>query len=487
MAKSKSSGNGQSARPILQARPRILLVLTEYPPRIGGMQTHAHYLSRHLARRGYPIEVVTYQPASYEERQAVVDFDRRQGYSVQRVLSRLGYWHNIEQLTAIGRRFKPDLVYCSTVFYGFLRDSLDVPVLCRSVGNDVLRPWIAYPFRPGSQLLSMPYVDDRLYKFFRRFDYPELLEVLFRERRWELMRDSTGRMDMVIANSTFTSELLLEIGVRDENVDVLVVGVEARRFARPRSFDRERKRAEIGIPEGRFVMTTACRLVAKKGINFLLPALLPLRERMPDVHLLVIGDGRHAKRYRRQAESLGLNDYVTFAGRVDHLQIHEYYWASDMFVLASRVQIDQTTGLRDAETTGRVLCEANAAGLPTVASRSGGIPSVIRDGENGVLFTPDDDADFVRAVLRVRQDDEFALGLQQRGRQVAREAFDWSVILAAHERYFARALGETVDLLPARIPTAASTPSIVVPQLPELVPPLVSPQLSPQALVQRLG
>ncbi len=426
-------------------KPRILLVLTEFPPRIGGMQTHAFYLARHLRRRGYPIEVVTYQPASLEERQAVRDFDHHLGYPVRRVLSRLGYWHNLEHLAAIGHGFNPDLVYSSTVFYGFLRDILDVPVLCRSVGNDVLRPWIAYPFRPGSRALSTPYVDDQLYKFFRRFDYPELLEILFRERRWELMRDSARRMDTVIANSAFTAGLLSEIGVREEALEVLVGGVDAHRFEPPRGFDQRLCRRALGLPEDAFLMTTACRLVAKKGIDFLLPAMTAVRKAIPDAHLLVIGEGRHGKRYRRLAQSTGLDDAVTFAGRVDHQQIHEYYWASDFFVLASRVQIDPTTGLRDAETMGRVLCEANAAGLTTVAARSGGIPSVIRDGENGLLFTSDDEDSLVEQLCRAREDRELTDAMRERGRRIAVEVFDWSVILAAHESYFARALGATAE------------------------------------------
>lgn len=421
-----------------QRRPRVLLVLTEFPPRIGGMQTHAAYLSQYLLRQGYDVEVVTYQPASPEEREARRTHDASLGLPVRRVLSRLGFWHNIRTLEAIAQAFRPDLVYCSTVFYGFLRDSLEMPVICRSVGNDVLRPWIAYPFQLGSQLLSQPVLDDRLYRIFRKLDYPERVEVLFRHQRWELMRHAARRMDLIVANSQFTAELLREIGIQERQIEVLVGGVDAARFAPPKRLDVAVERRRLGIPSDAYLLTTACRLVAKKGIDFLLPAFARLRREIPRAHLQIIGDGRHAKRYQRLANRLGLQRHVSFTGVVDHQQIHLRYWISDLFVLASRVQHDPATGLRDAETMGRVLCEANAAGLPTIAARSGGIPSVIEDQDNGLLFTPDDDDAFLAAVHRLRADDTLAHRLRQRGLKRAREHFDWSVVMSRHEQIFER-------------------------------------------------
>ncbi|MBW2732667.1 MAG: glycosyltransferase family 4 protein [Deltaproteobacteria bacterium] len=416
--------------------PRVLLVLTEFPPRIGGMQTHAAYLSKHLMGCGYQVEVITYQPASSEEHEAERTSDADLGYPVLRVLSRLGFWHNVEKMVAIAGRFQPDLVYCSTVFYGFLHDTLKVPVICRSVGNDVLRPWIAYPFHLGSRLLSQRYLDERVYRFFRQLDYPERVEVLFRRQRWELMRRAARRINLVVANSVFTADLLREIGLQDAQIEVLVGGVDAARFRRPADFDVAVERRRAGFDPDAFLLTTACRLVAKKGIDFLLPAFARLRRDIPKAHLQIIGDGRHAKRYRSLAKTLGLERHITFTGSIDHQQIHPRYWISDLFVLASRVQHDQATGLRDAETMGRVLCEANAAGVVTLAARSGGIPSVIQDEDNGLLFEPDDADTFIRAVQRVRASKDLAKRLQQRGLKHARERFDWSIIMARHERIF---------------------------------------------------
>lgn len=416
-------------------RLRILLVLTEYPPKIGGMQTHALYLSRHLYERGYALEVATYHPEDREEEEAVLGFDPSLPFPVHRVLSRIGFWRNLKVLSLMGERFRPDLVYSSTVFYGFLQSTLGVPVLSRSVGNDILRPWIAYPFRPGSGIIGHPRVERLIYNFFKRMDKPEWIDRIFRNRRQALMERSVRQMTRVLANSEFTATLLRDIGLASGSIDVVVGGVEYQRFQGPDGQGRT-CRGRLGLPEGRFLIATVCRLVEKKGIDFLLTSIASLRQRMPDVHLVIVGDGPHDERCRRLTEVLGLNGSVTFAGRVPHERIHEYYWCSDLFVLASREFVHPSLGLRDAETMGRVLCEANAAGLPVIASRSGGIPSVIAHGKNGLLFEPGNMPDLLRQITRLRTQPGLAGRMIRAGRETARKRFDWTVILGEHERIF---------------------------------------------------
>lgn len=413
---------------------RLLLVLTEFPPSIGGMQTHAFYLSRHLIETGHEVQVVTYYAAGREDREATRSFDGTLGFRVHRSLSRISYWHNIEILKQIAREFKPDLIYCSTVFYGLLRDSVEVPIVCRSVGNDVLRPWIAYPFHLGSRMLGASGLDNWAYSMFRRMNYPEWIEVFLDKKRRALVEQSVRWIDIVIANSDFTAGLFDQMGVNKERLRVLVGGVDASRF-KPNGNKELNLRRELGIDEDAYVITTVCRLVAKKGVDFLLRTFPAVRGLVPNAHLLIVGDGKDRKHYRRLAQELGL-DQVTFAGQVDHLQVQRYYWLSDLFVLASRVKVNPVTNQRDAETMGRVLCEANAAGVPVIAARSGGIPSVINHGQNGLLFDSDDEDGFLEQIRVVWNDPALARSLAEMGLDMARQKFDWSVVLQAHEHYF---------------------------------------------------
>ena len=429
--------------------PRLLLILTEFPPRVGGMQTHAIYLSERLFARGYDVTVVTYRPDDAEEGDAAAAFDARLRFPVLRILSRLGFWRNLDVLEKLAERVKPDIVYSSTVFYGLLRPRLSRPVLCRSVGNDVLRPWIAYPFRFGSRLLSLPRIERSLYRAFQHLEQPDWIAAIFRAARHRLMEKSAREMDLILANSDYTADLLIAAGVNRDRISVLVGGVDFARFARP-PFDRDTVRRELGLPAGRFVLLTACRLEPKKGVDFLLTTFARLRCEMSDAYLVVVGDGKESRRCREMAARLGIANDVRFVGRVPHDRVHAYYWAADLFVLASREYVHRRTGQRDAETMGRVLCEANAASLPVLAARSGGIPSVIVDGQNGRLFRPDDFDDFREKLLELRADPFLRARLTKHGEALAREQFDWERIVEAHQRAFVDVRGDAFARQAAR-------------------------------------
>jgi glycosyltransferase involved in cell wall biosynthesis len=402
------------------------------------MQTHALALARQLWRSGHVLEVATYRAATGIERARAAVMDVCEPFRVHRVLSRLSHWHNLDLLEALARRLRPDLVYCSTVFYGELGARLGVPVVSRSVGNDVLRPWIAYPFRPLSESLAAPWLDERLYRLVRALRYPAWVEAAFRRRRRELMIASARKHSAVLANSEFTARILHEIGVEPRRVTVVRGGVDSARFAGVRPSPT--LRASLGIPRERYVLMTACRLVLKKGVDFLVRHMDRIARRFADAHLLVVGDGPHMTALRRLAASSLATARITFAGRVPHDAIEAYYALADAFVLASRLHVDPMTGIVDAETMGRVLCEANAAGVPVLAARSGGIPAVIRHLDNGVLFEPDDADDLCAWLERVRGSPGLADGMVARGRWRARHEFDWSVVARAHERAFASAV-----------------------------------------------
>lgn len=417
------------------AQHRILLVLTEFPPGFGGMQTHACYLADHLQKLGHSIAVLTYRPADKEQAALCKEFDDNCGYPVHRVLSRIGYWNNIEITQHWAQQFQADLIYASNVYYGLLELKKPTPLTARSVGNDVLRPWIVYPFRLGSRLLSSHWFERHLYQQFRHWNTPEWIERLLRRQRHKLMQRSAQGLNHILANSHYTAEALQEIGVPSNRVQVLVGGVDSQRFT-PQHADTVALRAELGLPTSGQILLTACRLVAKKGIDFLLRQMPELIQQYGDIHLVVIGEGREHKRCKALVAQLQLSNRVHFIGSISHHDIHRYYWCADLFVLASRVVHSRWSGMKDAETMGRVLCEANATGVPVLTSNSGGIPSVVQDEQNRLLFAEDDAADFQRQLHRILNDPTLRQRLSAQGLMVANSQFDWTQIVAAHEEAF---------------------------------------------------
>lgn len=415
---------------------RIILILPEFPPYFGGMQTHALYLSNYFAEKGYRIEVLTYQSTDPEVAHKVASFDSQCKFPVRRILSRIGYWHNISLVVDIAQRFRPNLIYASNVFYGFLSQNLNIPIMCRSVGNDLLRPWIAYPYRFGSRLLSHPTFESTAYNWFKKQNFPEWIEALFRRKRILLMQESVKRVSRILANSQFTANVLKNMGIPDKRINIVVGGVDSNRFTRQHS-EVLKIRQTLGLPEKGFLLMTACRLVSKKGLDFLLYSFQKLKEIIPDVGLIIVGDGKEREKCHNISRELEITNFVTFTGHISHENIHKYYWSCDLFVLVSRVSHNRLTGMKDVETMGRVLCEANAAGIPVIASNSGGIPSVVTHEENGLLFEESNLGDFLKQVSRLHNNSYLTQHLVQNGLKRAKKQFDWSIVLRQHEKAIA--------------------------------------------------
>lgn len=158
--------------------------------------------------------------------------------------------------------------------------------------------------------------------------------------------------------------------------------------------------------------------------------------RLPHTHLLIAGEGRQLARCRALAGEYGIAGRVTFAGGAAHEDLPRYYRAADQFVLASREHVDARTGQRDVETMGRVLCEAHASGLPVIASRSGGIPSIVTHEHNGLLFEENIMDGLVQCVERLRADRGLARRLAEQGLRDARDKWDWDVVCGALARAF---------------------------------------------------
>jgi phosphatidylinositol alpha-1,6-mannosyltransferase len=160
------------------------------------------------------------------------------------------------------------------------------------------------------------------------------------------------------------------------------------------------------------------RLVPRKGFDVLIDAVAGL----PGVHLAIAGSGRDRDRLERRARSAGLGGRVHFLGRVpDDEHFPLLYACADVFAAPCR---DRWGGL-EAEGFGIVFLEAAAAGIPSVAGRSGGSHEAVVDGETG--FVVESRAIDVQAALaRILGDDALrvAMGTAARERAVTEFAYE---------------------------------------------------------------
>ncbi len=154
------------------------------------------------------------------------------------------------------------------------------------------------------------------------------------------------------------------------------------------------------------------RLEREKGHAILLEAISLLQQRHVPVVLEVVGDGSRLDSLRRQADSLGISDRVTFAGPVGQDRIQDRYRAADAFCLPSL-----------GEGIPMVLMEALASGLPAVASNTMGIPELIEDGVTGLLVPPGRPEELAEAIQRLAGDRSVGRSLGKAGRSKVMEEF----------------------------------------------------------------
>lgn len=202
----------------------------------------------------------------------------------------------------------------------------------------------------------------------RRYAWQVML--LKRQRSREVRR-----ADAIIVPSEYLRWMVIGWGAPPERVTVIFNALAPDAAASTRSPDDAR--SELGLPPGPLLLTVA-RLTAWKGVASLLRALA----RVPDVRLLIAGDGPEEARLRALAGSLRLGERAQFLGRVDRAQLATYFRAADYTALYSGYE-----GLP------HVLLESLLSGTPVIASDKGGNPEVVRHGENGLLVPyPDEDA-----------------------------------------------------------------------------------------------
>jgi glycosyltransferase involved in cell wall biosynthesis len=217
-----------------------------------------------------------------------------------------------------------------------------------------------------------------------------------------------ARADAVIAPSQVIRG---ELRARAVNVPIAVVptGVDLAQF---RPGPRAMARAQLGLAPAGAVLLYVGRLDPEKSVGRLLLAFDRIATIVPDVRLVLVGQGTEGERLRRQARRLAAADLILFFGVRGHGTLPGCYQAADLFLFAS-----------ETETQGLVLAEAAASALPSVAVAASGSDEVVRDGETGLL-TKSDPAAIAEAAIGLLLDDDRRRWMAERARRLAEREFD---------------------------------------------------------------
>jgi phosphatidylinositol alpha-1,6-mannosyltransferase len=160
------------------------------------------------------------------------------------------------------------------------------------------------------------------------------------------------------------------------------------------------------------------RLVWRKGADRLISAFAQLRSELPATRLDIVGDGPEMKNLQTLAENLRLGDSVTFYGALHGQRLWKRYAEASVLVLPSRQSSD------DAEGFGTVFLEAGVFGVPSIGTRTGGIPEAVVDGFTGKLVGDEDVEGLKDAIKSLLGNPELRKRLGKNARMRASE-FSW--------------------------------------------------------------
>jgi colanic acid/amylovoran biosynthesis glycosyltransferase len=187
------------------------------------------------------------------------------------------------------------------------------------------------------------------------------------------------------------------------------LGIDAQEFAPNKSTPRKGQGTAPSPPR----LLCVGRLAPEKGQSLLLEAIASLAAAKCPTHLLFIGDGPDRKFLEHRAAELGLASSVEFAGWVDQARLMAEYARTDLFVLPSL-----------AEGIPMVLMEAMAMQIACVAPCITGIPELIEDGADGVLYTVGDAQDLSRKMLSLLQSPERMIQFGKQARVKVMREYD---------------------------------------------------------------
>jgi glycosyltransferase involved in cell wall biosynthesis len=347
---------------------RVLRVIARL--NMGGPALHVAYLTAGLGERGYITTLVAGELSRGEESMAFVA--ERLGVPVvtvselHREISPLRDGVATARLARLIRTQRPHILHTHTAKAGALGR------LAALLAGGAVRPVIVHTFHGHVLRGYFGGVSARLFK---------------------LVETALARTtDALVVVSPEVRDDLVALGVApSEKFVVIRLGIELEQRVAAADGARDEARRLLGIPSERFVVGWIGRMTGVKRTDDALRALGALRERGVDACLCLVGDGPERAVLEEQAYRLGLARHVLSLGYQEH--VAPWYAAFDAFVLPSANEGTPVTAI-----------EALAAGRPVVATRVGGVPDVVRDGENGFLVEVGDVRGLAERLARLASD-----------------------------------------------------------------------------------
>ena len=339
----------------------------------GGAKTHVHSLLQNLSRT-IEVTMVCFMEGPFAQEA------RELGISTV-VLPGHNLLHTFRTLKQMIREGGYQIIHChgarGNMMGALLRKATGLPVVT-TVHSDYRLDYLGRPFS--------------------RVSYGTINTIALR------------RLDYRIGVSDAMTNLLISRKFDPDKLFTIYNGLDF--TPRTPAMTREAYWKSVGLQadENSVVVGIAARLNPVKDIATLVRGFALAHETCPNLRLLIAGDGEQMDMLKNLARELGVAEQVCFAG-----------WVTDTDSFYNALDINTLTSL--SETFPYSLTEGARAGLPTVASRVGGVPYLIEHGVHGFLFEAGDNQALARHLITLAQDPELRRHIGQRLYQRAREDY----------------------------------------------------------------
>lgn len=284
--------------------------------------------------------------------------------------------------------------------------------------DQALIGWLATRFHRRTRLVVGRHYSDAIYRSAAGWKRRALLAA-------EQIVNRAARR--IIVPSAYIAEILSEWqGVRGDKIDLVPYGFVAEKYAAPRASEVERLRIDLGL-SNRFVLANFARLHEEKGQRFLVEAAASLRARIPDLSVVIVGEGPERPNLERQIAAAGLADVVRLLG-----------WRRDAMAIMAVADVVVQPTLQEAFS--QVMAEALWMKKPLVITDVSGATDVISDGNNGLLVPKTDVDALVAAVSRLAQSSELRGALGREGRKYVSEHLRIEKVVPQYEEAYMKAL-----------------------------------------------
>ena len=198
-------------------------------------------------------------------------------------------------------------------------------------------------------------------------------------------------------------------------------------------------------PNGEKLLTHVSNFRAVKRPVDCVDIFAKVKKANSNVRLVMVGDGPERSAVAYQAEKLGVSDDVLFVGKQG--KIADYLGVSDVFLLPSEL-----------ESFGLAALEAQACEVPVIATRIGGLPEVVSEGETGYLSDVGDTNKMAEDALRLVNDDDLRRAFGEKGRELAIQRYGSDKIIPQYIDFYEKTLQKTA---PLRNQTAANAAGVL--------------------------